>query len=55
MSTSVLKALPDKLDIGRHSPSILYDHSQDHLTHYPENYEDILGYISKSGYIENTR
>ena len=24
MSTSVLKALPDKLDIKRHSPSILY-------------------------------
>ena len=24
MSTSILKALPDKLDIKRHSPSILY-------------------------------
>ena len=24
MSTSVLKALPGKLDINRHSPSILY-------------------------------
>ena len=24
MSTSVLKALPDKLDIKRHSPSILF-------------------------------
>ena len=26
MSTSVLKALPGKLDIKRHSPSILYLH-----------------------------
>ena len=26
MSTSVLKALPGKLDIKRHSPSILYKH-----------------------------
>ena len=26
MSTSVLKALPGKLDIKRHSPSILYTH-----------------------------
>ena len=26
MSTSVLKALPGKLDIKRHSPSILYFH-----------------------------
>ena len=25
MSTSVLKALPSKLDIKRHSPSILYE------------------------------
>ena len=24
MSTSVLEALPDKLDIKRHSPSIIY-------------------------------
>ena len=30
MSTSVLKALPGKLDIKRHSPSILYLHA---LTH----------------------
>ena len=29
MSTSVLKALPDKLDIKRHSPSILYLYNMD--------------------------
>ena len=29
MSTSVLKALPGKLDIKRHSPSILYIFNQD--------------------------
>ena len=28
MSTSILKALPGKLDIKRHSPSILYIQSQ---------------------------
>ena len=28
MSTSVLKALPGKLDIKRHTPSILYFHTQ---------------------------
>ena len=28
MSTSVLKALPGKLDIKSHSPSILYIHNQ---------------------------
>ena len=28
MSTCVLKALPDKLDIKRHSPSILYKQSK---------------------------
>ena len=28
MSTSILKALPGKLDIKRHSPSILYIHHQ---------------------------
>ena len=27
MSTSVLKALPGKLDIKRHSPSILYNYT----------------------------
>ena len=29
MSTNVLKALPGKLDIKRHSPSILYLHAGD--------------------------
>ena len=29
MSTSVLKALPGKLDIKRHSPSILYVYDQE--------------------------
>ena len=29
MSTNVLKALPGKLDIKRHSPSILYVHDYD--------------------------
>ena len=33
MSTSVLKALPGKLDIKRHSPSILY---------LPSQYDNIL-------------
>ena len=30
MSTSVLEALPGKLDIERHSPSILYTYDHDH-------------------------
>ena len=34
MSTSVLKALPGKLDIKRHSPSILY-------ISFPENNFDL--------------
>ena len=29
MSTSVLKALPGKLDIKRHSPSVLYEQCSD--------------------------
>ena len=42
MSTSVLKALPAKLDIKRHSPSILYLHAHAHLLFVTEktlNYE----------------
>ena len=31
MSTSVLKALPGKLDIKRHSPSILYLYEAIHI------------------------
>ena len=32
MSSSGLKALPSKLDIKRHSPSILYLHGRRHIT-----------------------
>ena len=34
MSTSVLKALPGKLDIKRHSPSILYILNTLHVTQF---------------------
>ena len=34
MSTSVLKALPGKLDIKRHSPSILYLYEIDNLNEH---------------------
>ena len=37
MSTSVLKALPGKLDIKRHSPSILYLPQQTVMTAMPHN------------------
>ena len=42
MSTSVLKALPGKLDIKRHSPSILYANDKD-----SHNDGDMIG-ITKS-------
>ena len=52
MSTSVLKALPGKLDIKRHSPSILYI-----LVHFPMYTEQqkkrifcIFGMVYKLGF-----
>ena len=42
MSTSVLKALPGKLDIKRHSPSILYFFLYDYLARIKETDEQKL-------------
>ena len=38
MSTSILKALPGKLDIKRHSPSILYKFNVSNRANYDEMY-----------------
>ena len=44
MSTSVLKALPGKLDIKRHSPSILYIQNRVPIT-MPVSINVLLVYI----------
>ena len=45
MSTSVLKALPGKLDIKRHSPSILYIFSIGKLTKTQTTDVSMLGFL----------
>ena len=47
MSTSVLKALPGKLDVKRHSPSILYfpGHTHDAPSTAIRNHESTMAAI----------
>ena len=47
MSTSVLKALPGKLDIKRHSPSILYIYGLMYICAYVYCLELLLFYQNK--------
>ena len=52
MSTSVLKALPGKLDIKRHSPSILYLY-QDYLSFGKTSLYQIIAIITSIKYVND--
>ena len=54
MSTSILKALPGKLDIKRHSPSILYVSIPDLIVVFPYHIH-LLFFVCLSSCISNSR